>query len=644
ELKEAIRVGKDYSYASFYDDTENDIHERRNVLVTPLPNSDWFLVSIIPYGILDEMIADMGDARSRAMIFAVAIMAIGILIVFFMYIRLSQSQMYELIDSRIRAENAMADAERMKEEATEAKEAAEYANKAKSEFLSNMSHDIRTPMNAIVGMTAIARGHLNDKEKVEDCLKKISLSGKQLLGLINDVLDMSKIESGKLAMNMEALSLRETMETMCDIIRPQLKTKKQNFDIFISNIISEKVYCDSVRLNQVLLNFLSNAMKFTPENGNISISLSQEESPKGGKFVRNHITVKDNGMGMSKEFQEKLFTAFEREDNLRVHKTQGTGLGMAITKYIVDAMQGSIDVESAPGEGSAFHVTLDLEKVLVIEDEMKLPSWRVLVVDDNKDLCDSAVLSLSELGVQADYALSGKEAVQKVKEAHEQNKDYFAILLDYKMDEMDGIETARQIRSFAGGEIPISLISAYDWMDIEDDAKSAGVNGFIPKPLFKSTLFHELRKYTNDLKEEAAQTFPDEEDISLSGMNVLLAEDNIINAEIASEVLKDAGATVEAAEDGKVALELFQKSEANHFQAILMDLRMPNMNGFEATKAIRALDRDDAKTIPIIAMTADAFAEDVQKCLAAGMNGHLAKPIDIDLLKKTLVKYAKEGE
>ncbi len=639
ELKEAIKLGKEYSYSPIYNDQENDVHERRNVLVTPLPNCDWYLASIIPYGVLDETISDMGSARSHAMILAVAIMALGILFVFLLYFKISQNQMYELIDARMRAETAMADAERMSEEATAAKEAAEYANKAKSEFLSNMSHDIRTPMNAIVGMTAIARSHIDNKDQVNDCLKKISLSGKQLLGLINDVLDMSKIESGKLAMNPEALSLRETMETMCDIIRPQLKSKKQNFDIFISNIISEEVYCDSVRLNQVLLNFLSNAMKFTPENGSISISLSQEASPKGDKFVRNHLSVKDNGMGMSEEFQKKLFHAFEREDNLRVHKTQGTGLGMAITKYIIDAMQGSISVESAPGKGTTFHVILDLEKVLVVEDEMKLPEWRVLVVDDNEDLCNSAALSLAELGVQADWVTSGKEAIEMVKKAHEQKQDYFALLIDYKMDDMDGIETARQIRSLVGGDLPISLISAYDWMDIEEEAKGAGVNGFIPKPLFKSTLFHELRKYTGEHKEDMEITFPEEKEISLAGMNVLLAEDNFINAEIASEILKESGATVEVAEDGKVALNLFEQSQPGHFQVILMDLRMPNLNGFEATKAIRALDREDAQNIPIIAMTADAFAEDVQKCLAVGMNAHLAKPIDIDLLKKTLVKY-----
>lgn len=640
ELKSAMAVDKPYIYAPHYVNEERGIDERRTVLISPMPNSAWHLVSVLPYGVLDETISDMGEARTRAMLIAVGVMALGILFVFLLYRNMSKSQVRELIKARQKADEARLVAENLRKEAIEAKEAAEYANKAKSEFLSNMSHDIRTPMNAIVGMTSIAKGHIDDKEKIEECLKKISLSGKQLLGLINDVLNMSKIESGKLTMNLEALSLRETMETMCDIIRPQLKTKKQNFDIFISNILSEEVYCDSVRLNQVLLNFLSNAMKFTPEEGNISISLSQEESPKGQNFVRNHISVKDNGMGMTPEFQKKLFIAFEREDNLRVHKTQGTGLGMTITKYIVDAMGGKIEVKSAPGEGTTFHVIVDLEKVEISESQMQLPSdWHILVVDDNEDLCTSAAQSLRDLGVQADWCKSGKEAIEKVKKANEAGKDYFALLIDYKMAEMDGIETARQIRNLGKEHIPISLISAYDWMDIESEAKDAGVNGFIPKPLFKSTLFHELCKYMGKEKIEEVTIFPEEKKISLEGMNILLAEDNFINIEIAKTILEESGAKVTVAEDGKLALETFEKSEKDYFNVILMDLRMPNMNGFEATQAIRALDREDAKKVPIIAMTADAFAEDVQKCLAVGMNEHLAKPIDIDLLHKTLAKY-----
>nr|MCR4562302.1 response regulator [Bacilli bacterium] len=508
---------------------------------------------------------------------------------------------------------------------------AEAANKAKSEFLSNMSHDIRTPMNGIVGMTNIAQTHIDDKERVEDCLRKIDLSSKHLLGLINDVLDMSKIESGKMVLNMEDLSLRTMMETICDIIRTQIKMKNQHFDIFINKIISEHVYLDSVRINQVLLNLLSNAMKFTSEEGTITISLNQEESPKGEKYVRTHIYVKDNGIGMSKEFQEKLFTAFEREDNLRIQKTQGTGLGMAITKHIIDAMGGTIDFESELGSGTTFHITLDLEKVERDEAKMKLPNKKILVVDDNDDILLAASEAIKELDAIPDTCHSGKEAVEKAK-----NNDYFAILVDYKMPGMDGISTIKALRDVLGDKLPISLISAYDWNDFEEEAKNAGATGFISKPLFKSTIYHELVKYMEDYEGEAKET---KDHIDLKGLKFILAEDQYINAEIMSCLLIERGAEVDVAEDGKQAVSLFEKSEEKHYDAILMDLRMPNMNGFEATEAIRKMKRHDAKSIPIIALTADAFAEDAKKCLEVGMDAHLTKPIDIDVLEKTLAKF-----
>ena len=526
-----------------------------------------------------------------------------------------------------------------KEEAEYAREDAVAANKAKSEFLSNMSHDIRTPMNAIVGMTAIAAEHIDDRARVQDCLKKISLSGKQLLGLINDVLDMSKIESGKMILNPEALSLKETLETMCDIIRAQIKANGQHFDIIIRNIISEEVYCDSVRLNQVLLNFLSNAMKFTPEGGSIYLGLEQEESPKGSDYVRTHLFVKDTGMGMSEEFRKKLFTAFEREDNRRVQKTQGTGLGLAITKYIVDAMGGTIYVDSEVGVGSVFHVVLDFERVRTAPSEMKLPAWRVLVVDDNAELCQSASLSLTELGTRPDTCLSGEEAVARVLEAEAENDGYFIVLVDYKMKGMSGVETAKAIREKVGDRVPISLISAYDWADIEEEASAAGITGFIPKPLFKSTLYLALRKFADHETEEAAAE-ETKKTIDVSGMRILLAEDNDINAEIAMVILEECGCIIERAEDGRIAADMFARSEEHDYDAILMDLRMPHMNGIESAEAIRAMKRADAASVPIIAMTADAFAEDAQKCLAAGMNAHLSKPIDIDQLKETLARLA----
>ncbi|MCR5596366.1 MAG: response regulator [Lachnospiraceae bacterium] len=673
EFKAHMEAGEDYSFHNVFNDTDNGISERRSILAQPMADTNWYLVSVIPYGVLDKTIDGMGMARTRAMYIGIAIIAACLLLVFALYANMTRRQMKaveeardkaeeamieaetaseEAIEARRKAEDAMSEwevacdestkakqaAEQAREEAEEAREEAIAANKAKSEFLSNMSHDIRTPMNAIMGMTAIAKDHIDDKDRVQDCLRKISLSGKQLLGLINDVLDMSKIESGKMTLNLEALSLRQTMETMCDIIRPQLKSNDQQFDIYISNIISEEVYCDSVRLNQVLLNFLSNAMKFTPQGGKISLGLRQEKSPKGDKYVRTHLDVKDNGMGMSAEFKEKLFTAFEREDNRRVHKTQGTGLGLTITKYIIEAMGGTIEVESEPGEGTDFHVIVDLEKVSEKDKEMKLPDWKILIVDDNEEVCKTAELSLRELGTRPEWCLGGEKAIEMVTEAHEKGEDYFAVLIDYKMHGLNGIETSLKIREKYGDSIPISIISAYDWNEIEDEASKAGISGFISKPLFKSTLYHELRKFIGD-EEEELLTSEEDEDIDLNGLKVLLAEDQDINAEIVKTILGTYGAIVDHAEDGKIVTEMFAGSEEGYYDVILMDLRMPNMNGYEATGVIRSMKRSDAADIPIFAMTADAFAEDAQKCYAAGMNEHIAKPIDLDILKRTLAKY-----
>ena len=378
--------------------------------------------------------------------------------IFFIYLHLSQQQMYEL--------------ERARQEAIR-------ANKAKSDFLSNMSHDIRTPMNGIVGMTTIAIANIDDPNRVKDCLKKISLSSKHLLGLINDVLDMSKIENGKLTLNMGQLSLRDVMDNIVTIIQPQIKAKNQHFDIFIQKMESEEVHCDNVRLNQILINLLSNAIKFTPEGGAINVYLMQEESPLGSDYVRCQFRVKDTGIGMTPDFQKTIFETFTREDNLRVQKTEGTGLGMAITKCIVDAMKGTIDVNSKKGEGSEFIVTLDLEKALINEADMRLPAWDMLVVDNNEDLCISAVAALEEIGINAEWVLDGRTAVEMIEKRHKENNDYHFVLLDWKMPGMDGLETTREIRKRVGDKIPILIISAYDWSDIEEEAREAGAHGFI---------------------------------------------------------------------------------------------------------------------------------------------------------------------
>jgi len=425
------------------------------------------------------------------------------------------------------------------------------------------------------------------------------------------------------------------MENIVNIVRSQIKAKNLHFDIFISKCSVEEVHCDSVRLNQILINLLSNALKFTPEGGTVNAYLEQEESPKGPGYVRCRFRVKDTGIGMSQEYLEKIFDTFSREENSMVHKIEGTGLGMAITKYIVDVMGGTIDVKSRQGEGSEFCVTLDLEAADVLEKDMILPSWHILVVDNNEDLCRSAVESLKEIGAEGEWTLKGSTAVEMVEKRHKMGNDYQAVLLDWKMPDMDGLEVTKRIRSSAGGDIPILIVSAYDWSDIENEAMEAGVNGFISKPLFKSNLYLGLSHFIEGLPDQDEQVVKDT--LDFTGKRILLSEDNDLNWEIAEEILSEEGFELERAENGKICVEKFQSSPEGFYDVILMDIRMPVMNGYDATRAIRALTRED-KELPIIAMTADAFENDVQVCLQCGMNAHVAKPLDIQELIRTLQK------
>lgn len=609
EFSDAIKNHQSYTT------TLNINGEKQQIYGLALPYSEWYLVSVMPYSALDAIIVSLGDQRTFMTLLSCASILIVLTLIFLKYFTIIHSQMVELEKSR--------------QEAFE-------ANKAKSEFLANMSHDIRTPMNAIVGMTTIAMAHIDDRTQVQNCLKKIALSSRHLLGLINDVLDMSKIESGKLSLTTEQISLKEIIERIVDIMQPQAKTKKQTFNIHVENILTENVWCDGVRLNQVLLNLLSNAVKYTQEGGSIELTLSEEESPKGESYVRVHIKVKDNGIGMSQEFLKKIYESYSRADGARINKTEGTGLGMTITKYIVDAMEGTIDVQSELNQGTEFLLTFDFEKAAVMEMNMVLPPWNMLVVDDDKALCESAMETLKSIGIKAEWTLSGEEAIKLVKQHHQARDDYQIILLDWKLPGMDGIQTAREIRCNQGDAVPILLISAYDWSEFETEARDAGINGFISKPLFKSTLYHALCQYM-DVETEQDETW--NEDIDLSGRRILLAEDNELNWEIAKELLSDLGLDVDWAEDGQICLDKFRKSPAGYYDAILMDIRMPNMTGYEATEAIRGLDHPDASSVPIIAMSADAFADDVQRCLQCGMNAHVAKPIDIVELSRLLKKY-----
>lgn len=609
ELKESMEKGEDYSTIL------NLGGGRQQVYSNSLPFSEWHLVTILPFGSLNIEVESLARKRTLATVLIFTIILAMLIYIFYTYFKMSRQQLKDL---------------------DEARQEALQANRAKSEFLSNMSHDIRTPMNAIVGMTAIATAHIDDTEQVKNCLRKITLSGRHLLGLINDVLDMSKIESGKMTLASEKISLREVMEGVASIVQPQIKAKEQSFNIHIGAIKAEDVYCDSVRLNQVLLNLLSNSVKYTQDGGTVQLSLYQEEpSPRGDDFVRTHIMVKDNGIGMTQEFQEHIFDSYSRADSKRVQKTEGAGLGMAITKYIVDAMDGTIEIKSAPQKGTEFHLILDFEKADTEEIDMILPPWKMLVIDDDETLCRTVVDVLDSIGIQADWTLSGEKAVEMVKKHHQRGDDYQIVLLDWKLPDMDGIQVAKQIRRIVDMDISVILISSYDWSDFEKEAREAGINGFLAKPLFKSTLYHGLKKYMED--EEAQEDIQDE--IDFSGHRVLVAEDNEINWEILKELLSDIGLELEWAENGKICAEMFEKSEPGYYELIFMDVRMPVMNGYEATEEIRSMERVDAQEIPIIAMTADAFSEDIKHCLDSGMNAHTAKPINIDEVLSLLRKF-----
>ncbi len=518
--------------------------------------------------------------------------------------------------------------------------AARSANQAKTNFLANMSHDIRTPMNAIIGMTAIAATHIEDKERVQDCLKKITGASKHLLSLVNEVLDMSKIESGKIDLVDEEFNLSELIDNLLIMVRPQIEERGHELIVNINNVEHEQVMGDSLRIQQVFVNLMSNAIKYTPEGGKIHLSIT--EKPTNQKRVGFYeIVFEDNGIGMSEEFMKKIFEPFARAEDERIRNVQGTGLGMVISKNIVNMMGGNIEVESELDKGTKFTVTFFLElqstEEVRYEDFVNLP---VLVVDDDKTSVDSTCCMLDDLGMDTEGVLSAKEAVNKVIRRHEEQNDYFAVILDWKMPEMGGVDATRAIRKAIGNDVLIIIISAYDWSDIEQEARLAGANAFISKPLFKSRLTHLFNSLVgNEEGESESMPLQNFEEMDLSGRRVLLAEDNDLNAEIATEILKTTGVTVDVACDGAVAVDMIRERGDIRYDMIFMDIQMPKMNGYDATRAIRNLGCDYCKSVPIIAMTANAFAEDVQAALSAGMNGHIAKPLDLKALTIVLNKW-----
>ncbi len=520
-------------------------------------------------------------------------------------------------------------------------EAANHASAAKTSFLANMSHDIRTPMNGIIGMTAIAGAHLDDKERVADCLSKIMVASKHLLGLLNEVLDMGKIESGKIELQNEEFSLPDIVDDLISIAKPQIEAKHHDFSVSVRGIEHEKVIGDGQRLQQVFLNLLSNAIKYTPEGGKVQMILT--EKPFHRKDVGYYeIIFEDNGIGMNKEFLEHLFEPFTRAEDGRVAKIQGTGLGMTITRNIVQLMNGRIDVKSEPDKGTKFIVTIFLklqESEESVPDD-KLADLPILVVDDDEMSCESTCEILNDLGMLGEYVLCGEDAVKCVVTRHEADDDFFAVILDWKMPGMDGIEVTREIRRQVGEDVPIIIISAYDWSDIEVSARAAGANAFLSKPLFKSKmvyLFKELLGNEKNLQSLSALQAVRKD--NFSGKRTLIVEDNELNAEIAGEILGMTGLEIEYAKDGKEALDKMTKAKAGYYDIVFMDIQMPIMDGYEATRAIRSLPGDYPRTVPIIAMTANAFMADVQACKAAGMNEHIAKPLDLDHLFRVLNQW-----
>lgn len=515
---------------------------------------------------------------------------------------------------------------------------AQKANDAKRDFLSRMSHEIRTPMNAIIGMSAVAFNYLDDKKRTADCLRKITFSSKHLLMLLNDVLDMSKIENGKLNIRQELFDLKNLVTSLADINYGIATAKGLAFEIVISGFKDELLLGDSMRVNQILLNLLSNAIKFTPKGGSVRLEIRMLRSASDKIWLR--FIVKDSGIGMKKEFLEHLYEPFEQADNGIARKYGGTGLGMAITKKLVAIMDGTIEVESQEGAGTTFMVDLPFGVSKVDKKTAaEMEEMRVLVVDDDNDTCEHAVVLLKGMGVNVDWALNGFEAIEKVRSACEDDgRCYDVCFIDWCMPELDGIETARRMRRYVGPDVLIIIISAYDWSGIEEQAKAAGVNAFIAKPFFASNLYNTLLTVSRK-PELGFSAVGNKETYDFGGKKVLLVEDNELNMEIASELLKFVNLQVEHAENGKVAVDIFRNSKEKEYALIFMDIQMPLMNGYDAARCIRSSEHPAAGTIPIIAMTANAFNDDVQAAFDAGMNGHLAKPIDVEVLYKTIARY-----
>ena len=606
-----------------------------------LEEYDTLILFLIPARYVAYGTVNMVGAVIRMILFlAVMLTVLLIVTVVFFIMQRSSQRLYqqeqenlrrqEELNEKLEESNVMLT--RSKETAEQAFQIAEEANRAKSSFLSNMSHDIRTPMNAVMGFSALLARDAENPEKVREYTKKITASSQHLLGLINEILDISKIEAGKTTLNLSDESIVELIENIDSIIRPQMKAKHHTFEVHCRDLKHEYVVMDKLRLNQILLNLLSNAVKYTPDGGRIVLTI--QELPQSGKqFAYYRFVVEDNGYGMSEEYVQKIFQAFTREEDSVINKIQGTGLGMAITKNLLDLMGGSISVKSEKNKGSVFTVDLELvvNELLIDQDFWKRNGiTRILAVDDEEVICQNIQMVMEDAGVGVDYTLDGESAVEMVKRADREGRLYDIVILDWKMPGMDGLETAACIRREISRNIPILILTSFD---LPEDVEGV-VDAFLPKPFFLTSFRQKVDAVLNREKRQDGQD--NEEKSILRGMHILVAEDNEINAEILRELLDMSGATCEICENGKLAAEALAKSEPGQYQLILMDVQMPVMSGYEATGVIRALDHPMAKRIPIVAMTANAFVEDIRDAMEAGMNGHVAKPIDMGVLEQTI--------
>ena len=563
------------------------------------------------------------------------------LLIFVCFVLFFRMRAQKILQKRI--DEVSGQYEEQKKELSDALVLADQANRAKTTFLNNMSHDIRTPMNAIIGFTTLATTHLEDKSRIKDYLGKISQSSNHLLSLINDVLDMSRIESGNVNIENKPENLPEILHGIRNIIQADIRNKRLDLFVDTVEISNENIICDKLRLNQIILNLVSNAIKFTEPGGRISLCVTQKTSSNPGYGVYE-FRVKDNGIGMSAEFAKTIFEPFTRERTSTVSGIQGTGLGMSITKNIVDMMNGTIEVFSEPGKGTEFVINLEFElngENQEIEPIVELEGLRALVVDDDILSCQSVSKMLRNAGMKAGWTMYGKEAVIRTKEALDEGDPYQVYVIDWSMPDMNGIETVRQIRRVIGQEAPIILLSAYDWGDIEEEGREAGVTGFISKPLFASDLQRAFAQIFRKSEEEKAEALV-VADNAVEGKRLLLVEDNELNREIATEILTEAGFELESAENGQIACDMVQQAEPGYYDMILMDVQMPVMDGYTATENIRQMDSAHAN-IPIVAMTANAFEEDRKRAMEAGMDGHLAKPLEIDKMMELLQEMLQKG-